>query len=352
MTVTASEKTASLPTVSARATAAAPAATSIPAAAAQTALATAARGAGPDPLLALLQGANDPPDLQLPASNLARRYAETGVLSQTANRPATSAPASSLQANAAQTAAPAASAQPANTAQQASGAQAAAVNTAPVIMIDGRAIALNPAQAIAVRAALGSSVRQIGPGTGASDSEDPTAITPESVLESSKTEGHKVTPLAGSPHSTTDDQQRTVPLPFVRRQVDQGAEVEQAHEVRRAGPAPFEPAPISEKSAPAQTIMPVAPDIAVLESRTETASASAPKAFTGMAIAFAPGVTPDQVSAETYNEGYKITVEGHQDYFFIGAKDALNAQLVFANGSVLRIALLPANRLSQNNESN
>lgn len=337
MNVTAREQTAAQQAAPVR-----PAATNAaPAATAQSALGAATRAAGPDPLIALLQGANDPPDLQLPASNLARRYAETGVLQQAANRanPAGQAPAQA----ATQTAAPTASAQLANTAQAAA-AQSTQANAATVMVIDGRSITLNPAQAIAVRAALGSSVRQLGPGTGATDSEDPTAITPESVLEATKSKEQKVAALSGSPHSTTDDHRPTTPIPFVRRQVDQGTEIEQVHEVRSARPAPFEPAPISDKTADAHATMPVAPDVAVLAPRAETTVGTGTKTFAGMAIAFAPGVTPAQVSAETYNEGYKITVEGHDDYFFIGAKDALNAQLVFANGSVLRIALLPANQ--------
>ncbi len=338
MNVTAREQTAAQQAAPVR-----PAATSAaPAATAQSALGAATRAAGPDPLIALHQGANDPPDLQLPASNLARRYAETGVLQQAANRPNPAGPAPTAQA-ATQTAVPTAPAQLANTAQAAA-AQSTQANAATVMVIDGRSITLNPAQAIAVRAALGASVRQLGPGTGATDSEDPTAITPESVLEATKSKEHKVAALSGSPHTTTDDQRHTAPIPFVRRQVDQGTEIEQVHEVRSARPAPFEPAPISDKTADAHTTMPVAPDVAVLDPRAETTVGTGTKTFAGMAIAFAPGVTPAQVSAETYNEGYKITVEGHDDYFFIGAKDALNAQLVFANGSVLRIALLPANQ--------
>lgn len=371
-----------------------------------------------DPLTLLLQsGAADPPEPPLPAADLARRYAESGTLTQRAAggevlnappgklAPADTAILSNLSQAYRQTATATPVPQPPNVQRELVNAQlpnapATAGNAPAVIIVDGRSLPLNPAQIAVLRSALASNAnpdarllanvlqqsaqsdpiafalpsastagavliidgrtfplsagqiaivraniafRRIGPALGGSDSEDPTVMATQANADDVTVNSQKVASIDASsrPH-TESPEPHARPLPDDRPAM-QGAlgdneKVEAVQAVRHEHPAPYEPALIQPRPQDQVVIAP-APDRVLLAGQQASSNTSVQPAITGIAVALAPGITRDDVTAELHQDGYRLSFAGSKDTLLLHANAGLSAQLVFADGTSMRLQL-------------
>jgi len=280
----------------------------------------------PDDVVALLQVTEDVPDPRLPSSDLARRYAESGTLTprpdQTAAAAGSRLTASddqlleslgrTLRASAAANSTP----PPAATAQQ------------PVmtLLVDGRAVPLNAAQLAAVRAAVGPSLRRLGPGSGTSDSEDPT--TPLAGIRADERPVQAIEDLAPS---TGADTATARGQPFLRGDGDQRSAIDDTADVapsgaaRQAGqPVPYEPMAITAAPPNTEQLGPGPEALAP--------SARATAVVSGLALAFAPGVSAQDVTARASHDHVSISASG-RTVLALAVTTPLVAQLVFADGT-------------------
>jgi hypothetical protein len=112
--------------------------------------------------------------------------------------------------------------------------------------------------------------------------------------------------------------------------------VEAVRAVRHEQPAPYEPQVIVPRPQDHAVITP-GPDRVILAGPApETGPQSA---ITGIAIALAPGITRDDVTAELHQDGYRLTFAGSDDSLLLHASAGLSAQLMFADGTSMRLQL-------------
>ncbi len=311
-----------------------------------------------DPLTLLLQsGAADPPETPLPSADLARRYAESGTLTQRAATdvgakapqgnlaPADTAILSNLSQAYRQTATATPLPQPANVTRELANAQipnapATAGNTPAVIIVDGRSLPLNPAQIANVRASIESSFRKIGPAIGGSDAENPTLMATEVSADDVITNAHKVASVEASPRSHIGSPERRPlqnELPGFPAALADNETVEAVQAVRQDHPALYEPQLILPRPQD-QTVIAPGPDRVLLAGQ-QPAETAGQSAITGIAVALAPGITRDDVTAELHQDGYRLSFAGSDDAILLHARAGLSAQLVFADGTSMRLQL-------------
>lgn len=370
-----------------------------------------------DPLTLLLQsGAADPPESPLPAADLARRYAESGTLTQRAASgevlnappgrlaPADTAILSNLSQAYRQTATATPLPQPPNVQRELANAQlpnapATAGNTPAVIIVDGRSLPLNPAQTAILRSALASNAnpdarlltnvlqqsaqsgpidfalssastgavlmidgrtfplsaaqiaivranvafRRIGPALGGSDSEDLTVTATQASADQVIVNSQKVASIDASsrPHTESPEPHpRPLPddMPMMQAALGDNEKVEAVQAVRHEHPAPYEPELILPRPQDQVVIAP-APDRILLAGQQASSNTSGQPAITGIAVALAPGITRDDVTAELHQEGYRLSFAGSKDTLLLHASAGLSAQLVFADGTSMRLQL-------------
>lgn len=214
---------------------------------------------------------------------------------------------------------------------------------AAAIVVDGRTIALNAAQAALLRAQIGTSFRRVGPGTAGMDSEDPTVRAATSLARNGTQGNERITAVETVGRNAAETAERHArpmhsDLPHVG---DKPAveRVEAVRAVRSGEPAPYEPQMIVQQP-PDQTIIAPGPDRVILAGhQQQDAGEGKQSAIAGIAIAMAPGMTRDDVTAEMHLDGYRITFAGSQDSLLLHASAGLTAQLMFADGTSMRLQL-------------
>lgn len=223
------------------------------------------------------------------------------------------------------------------------GAPATGSNTPPVIVIDGRTIPLTPAQAAAVRAAIGSDARKVGPGAAATDTEDPTITVNRASLESTFRDSHRVIATDASLRQATESPERH-PQPQQSELADArdaarsvGEKIEAVRAVRGDHPAPYEPQLILPQPQEHLVLAPAA-DRVILAGQQ---AGDVQQTMTGIAIGMAAGITPEQIVADATTEGYRIAIAGSNDAIIVRTRVELTAQLLFADGTTLRIRVDP-----------
>lgn len=276
-----------------------------------------------DDVAALLQGAEDVPEARLPSSDLARRYAESGTLTARPEQ-AAAAGASTLAsaddqlleslgrtlrtASAAAAATPAATQQPVMT-----------------VLVDGRSVPLSAAQLAAVRAAVGPSLRRLGPGAGVSDSEDPTAHVDRARADDRPVRiVQGLAPAAGPRVATA---RRDAPsYGDAHRSADQAGDARKTGSTQAATsqPIPYEPVAIAEPVSDAEHLGPGPEALAATARSTAVVS--------GLAIAFSEGITAQDVTARLSGDHVSIAARGHS-VVALAVTTPLVAQLVFADGT-------------------
>ncbi|MDO9384794.1 MAG: hypothetical protein Q7T86_18255 [Hyphomicrobiaceae bacterium] len=208
-----------------------------------------------------------------------------------------------------------------------------------VILVDGRTIALNPAQVALVRANLDAALRRTG-GIGGSDGEDST-ITAAITADDKVREVGKVQSVETSLRPNIEGRERHASPaqgegPNIHEGLGNDEKVEAVRAVRHEQPAPYEPQVIVPRPQDHAVITP-GPDRVILAGPApETGPQSA---ITGIAIALAPGITRDDVTAELHQDGYRLTFAGSDDSLLLHASAGLSAQLMFADGTSMRLQL-------------
>ncbi len=294
--------------------------------------------AAPTDDLAILQQSADPPEVRLPSRDLARRYAESGTLTPR-SEPAAAAVASAVSAaddrllsDLSQAYRPMTPAEPRTIATVAPHVvQQSATMT---LIVDGRAVILSPAQAIAVRAAVGTSLRRLGPGAGSSDSEDPTTVLARASREAEPARiVQSLTPAGGPPVSGSQHQEpRREHAGTNRNGLSETGEAVPVPAVRASHghPVPYEPAVIVPPLTDPVPVGP-GPDAPWLAGPTTPV-------VSGLAIAFAPGVSAQDVVAHSTPGMVSLTANG-SEVLAVAASEAVVAQLVFADGTTTFLRL-------------
>lgn len=310
-----------------------------------------------DPLPALLQSTTNTQQTPVASAELARRYAESGSLTQ---RAASAAMAPQDAANSRQVSGAGqpvadpsqAFRQPATTSPlpqlanvprelanaQLPNAPSTAGNAPTVIVVDGRTIQLTPAQAALVRSQLAAGFRKVGPGIAGQDAEDPT-VRQLPHDGSSSTRQREVTAVDTiSPRLGDAPERRARPmhddLPHIGE--NRFERVEAVRALRHGEPAPYEPQLIVGQPLE-QAIVAPGPDRVLLAGQQTEEQQRA--AITGIAVALAPGITRDDVTTEVHPDGYLLSCRGSDDRVLLRARDDVTVQLVFADGSTLRLQL-------------
>jgi hypothetical protein len=210
-----------------------------------------------------------------------------------------------------------------------------------VIVIDGRTIALNPAQIALVRANLDAALRRAGPGIGGSDGEDPTNAMAAIGAADRAREAGRVQSVEASPRPNVESRERHASPaqgdgPNIQEGLGNNEKVEAVRAVRHEQPAPYEPQVIVPRPQDHAVITP-GPDRVILAGQAPDTGAQS--AITGIAIALAPGITRDDVTAELHQDGYRLTFAGSDDSLLLHASAGLSAQLMFADGTSMRLQL-------------
>lgn len=221
-------------------------------------------------------------------------------------------------------------------------APATAGNTPVVIIVDGRTISLSPAQAANVRATLGLEMRKLGPGVSGSDAENPTLTsTSETDLRLLTERGLRVQSVDTSARSqvdTPDRHQRPQnEIAGLSSLANQNEEIEAVRAVRHEHPAPYEPELILPRPQDQTNIAP-GPDRVILAGHQATEAEQAP-AINGIAIALAPGITANQLIVEHGRTEHRIGFVGSTEEIVVQARPGVPAQLIFADGTSLRLHL-------------
>lgn len=216
----------------------------------------------------------------------------------------------------------------------------AAANAAAIV-IDGRIIALNAAQVAVVRANLGPMIKfPAGPGT---DTENP-LITQAATRIDSSNEGERVQIIDGSARLAVESSERhTRPQPQENNnmlsQMHSNEKVEAVRAVVPHHVTPYEPQLITPQQAPAQNpvVLAPAPDHVILAGHAPVQPGV--PAIASIVIGVAAGMTRDDVTAEIHQGGYRISFAGSTDSIVLHANAGLAAQLVFADGTSMRLQL-------------
>ena len=209
-----------------------------------------------------------------------------------------------------------------------------------VIIVDGRTIALNPAQVALVRANLDAALRRTGSGGG--DGEDP-IIRAAAISAADRTrEVGKVQSVEASPRPSVESRERHAsPAQGEGLNIQQGLgneeKVEAVRAVRHEQPAPYEPQLIVPPRPQDHVVITPGPDRVILAGQAPGAGSQS--AITGIAIALAPGITRDDVTAELHQDGYRLTFAGSDNSLLLHASAGLSAQLMFADGTSMRLQL-------------
>lgn len=290
-----------------------------------------------DAMTALLSGPSDPPDMPLPSGDLARRYAQSGTLTPRLEQAVPTAVALSAAddgllsalTEAYRNGTPASAGAPQGT------TTAQGLPHPPLsLVVDGRTIPLTPAQAVAVRAVLGAANRRIGPGAATTDSEDPTALIPQSSRDASQS-GKAVaalTPTQEAHRRLSDNAQAGHGRDADHLAANKTETSTRDHAVTavRAATIEIAPVPYQPEAIPLvhhdPTVLAPAPDVPVLAGpQMSTVS--------GIAIGFAAGVSAQDVSIISTPLGVAISVHGAQT-MLVKLQAPLDARLLFADGTV------------------
>lgn len=213
--------------------------------------------------------------------------------------------------------------------------------TAAAILIDGRTIPLNQAQIAAIRANLGPALRlPAGPLAG-TDAENP-LTSPAAQRVADVGESERVQVINASTRAAVEDEERRErPQPkdieTMLAQAKPHEKVEAIRAIRQDHVVPYEPQLITAQPRQDQLVLAPAPDHVILQGRAP--DEAAPSAITGLVIAVAPGLTRDDVTAEYHQGGYRISFAGSPDHIVLHTGAGLSAQLIFADGTSLRLQL-------------
>lgn len=218
--------------------------------------------------------------------------------------------------------------------------QAPAVNTAAIV-IDGRIITLTAAQVAVVRANLGPIIKlHAGPGT---DAENP-LFTQTATRIDAVTRGERVQIIDGSARLAVETSERHArPQPqdinSMLSQMHSNEKVEAVRAVRPDHVTPYEPQLITPQHTAPQNpvVLAPAPDHVILAGHAPVDPGI--PAIASIVIGVAAGITRDDVTAEIHQGGYRISFAGSSDSIVLHANAGLAAQLVFADGTSLRLQL-------------
>lgn len=214
--------------------------------------------------------------------------------------------------------------------------------TGAAILIDGRTIALSPAQVAIVRANLGPLIKIAGPSVG-TDSENP-LVVPTVQRVASAQSSERVPVIDASARLAVESSERhTRPQPQdignMVSQMQGNEKVEAIRAIRAEHVTPYEPQLITTPQPQQnQVVLAPAPDRVILAGHAPSEVADV-SAIASIVIGVAPGITRDDVTAEIHQGGYRISFTGSTDAVMLHAGAGLSAQLVFADGTSMRLQL-------------